>query len=669
MPVMPTRRNLLQAGALCIAAAPLGGLAQARAMTLENSALPTRRLFFRDPDRSSVRFSPDGRNIAWREPRDGVLNLMVAPIEEPARSRQITHAKDRSVASYFIWAWTNRHIVFFDTVGDENHHAYSVDLDTGAIMPLTPAGGVRSFFQQRARRFPNDMLLGVNARDHSLFDIVRINVVTGESQPFFQNPGFQRIYTASDFAVHFGRRFLADGSAEVQRWEPDGTWSEFLKIPAEDAYTTWLDGISADRRSAFVMDSRGRNTAALTEIDLATRESRVLAEDPEADIVSAAYDPNSDRPYAAVSTAARQRWHLIDPAYAFDLEHLRAAQGGGEVAISSQSNDGGRIVTFYYRSDAAGEFRLYDRSKQTLTPLFKSRTDLDGVALRPMESVIIPASDGVPLPAYLTLPSDTTRDGPLVLVIHGGPYARDDWGYSDMHQWLASRGYGVLSVNYRGSTGFGKHFVNIADRGWGGRMQDDLTDAAAWAVAQGYADPKRIAFYGGSYGGYAALTAATKSPETFACIIDLFGISNLVTFMRNIPPYWGPWFSTWKRRLDDPETEEGRQWLTERSPLIRADRIIRPMLIGQGMRDVRVKPQESEQIVQAMQKRQIPVTYVTFSDEGHGFVRQENRIAFNAVAEIFLARHLGGHAEPIGDAFSGSTIRFEGGRDLIPGIE
>jgi dipeptidyl aminopeptidase/acylaminoacyl peptidase len=669
MPFTPTRRLILHAGAFGIVAARLSGLASAHALTPETSALPTRRLFFRDPDRSAVRLSPDGRNIAWREPRDGVLNLMVAPVEEPARSRMITHAKDRSVASYFIWAWTNKHIVFFDTVGDENYHAYSVDLDTGATIPLTPAGSVRSFVQQRARRFPNEMLFGVNARDHKLFDIVRINVVTGESQPFFQNPGFQRIYTASDFAVHFGRRFLADGSVEVQRWEPDGTWSEFLKTTAEDAYTTWLDGISADRRFAFVMDSRGRNTAALTEIDLATRESRVLAEDPEADIVSAVYDPNSGRPYAAVSVAARQRWHLIDPGYAFDLGHLHAAQDGGEIAISSQSNEGGHIAAFYYRSDAAGEFRLYDRNKQALKPLFKSRTDLDGVALRLMESVTIPASDGVPLPGYLTLPVDAARNGPLVLVIHGGPYARDDWGYSSAHQWLASRGYAVLSVNYRGSTGFGKHFVNIADQGWGGRMQDDLTDAAAWAVAQGFADPRRIAFYGGSYGGYAALTAATKSPETFACIVDLFGISNLVTFVRNIPPYWDPWFSTWKRRLADPDTAEGRQWLTERSPLIRADRIIRPMLIGQGMRDVRVKPQESEQIVQAMQKRQIPVTYVTFADEGHGFVRQENRIAFNAVVETFFAQHLGGRAEPIGDAFSGSTIKFEAGRDLIPGIE
>lgn len=594
---------------------------------------------------------------------------MVAPVEEPARSRPVTHATDRSLASFFTWAWTNKHIVFFDMAGDENNRAYSVDLDTGATIPLTPDGGVRAFVQQQARRFPSEMLFSVNARDRRLFDIVRVNVATGESQPFFQNPGFQHIYTSSDFAVHFGRHVLSDGSVEVQRWEPDARWGEFLKISAEDAGTTRLDAISADRRSVFIMDLRGRNTAAMTEVSLATGESRVLAADPEADIVAAAYDPSSNRPYAAMSVAARRRWHLIDPAYAFDFDHLRAAQGGGELTINNQSSDGGRIAAFYYRSDAAGEFRLYDRSKQTLKPLFKSRTDLDGIALRPMEPVVIPASDGVPLPGYLTLPAGAPRNGPLVLVIHGGPYARDYWGYSGMHQWLASRGYGVLSVNYRGSTGFGKHFVNIADQGWGGRMQDDLTDAAAWAVAQGHADPRRIAFYGGSYGGYAALTAATKTPEAFACIIDLFGISNLLTFMQNVPPYWELGFSTWKRRLADPETKEGRQWLIDHSPLMRVDRIVRPMLIGQGMRDVRVKPQESEQVVQAMQKRQLPVTYVTFHDEGHGFVRQENRIAFNAVAEAFLAQHLGGDAEPIGDSFSGSTIKFESGRELIRGIQ
>lgn len=668
MPVLTTRRYLLESMAFAMAAASPLGLPSADAAATEATTLTPRRLFFRDPDRSSVRLSPDGRNIAWREPRDGVLNLMVAPADEPARSRQVTHARDRSVGGFFMWAWTGKHIVFFDSAGDENYRASSVDLDSGITIPLTPAGGVRSFAQQRSRRFPNELLLGVNARDRKLFDILRVNVATGESTPIFQNPGFERVYTAGDFAVHFGRRYRPDGSAEIQRWEPDGTWSTFVTIAPEDTLTTWLDAVSDDRRTAFVIDSRGRDTAALMEIDLATHESRVLAEDPEADIVRAAYDPNTSRPYAAVSVAARERWHLIDPAYAFDLDRLRAVQADSDFAIESQSNERGRIICYYSRSDAAGEFRLYDRSERSTKPLFKSRTDLDGVKLRPMEPVVIPASDGVSLPGYLTRPADDARNGPLVLTIHGGPYARDMWGYSALHQWLASRGYGVLSVNYRGSTGFGKKFVNIADQGWGGRMQDDLTDAAAWVVAQGHADPRRIGFFGASYGGYAALTAATKTPETFACIVDVFGPSDLVTMMRGFPPYWSSWLADWRRRLADPETEAGRQWLTERSPLYHADRIVRPMLIAQGLKDVRVTSKESEQIVQAMRQRQIPVTYVSFPDEGHGFVREENRIAFIAVMEAFLAQHLGGRTDPIGDAFSGSTIRFEVGRELISGL-
>jgi len=535
MRLVPTRRHLLQLAALGIAAAPTYGFVPALAATGDGSPLASRNLFFRDPDRSSVRLSPDGRNIAWREPHDGVLNLVAAPVENVSQSRQITHAKDRSAGGFFIWAWTNKHIVFFDTVGDENYRAYSVDIDTGATVALTPPDGVRSYVQQRARRFPNEMLFGINARDRKLFDIVRVDITTGQSQLSFQNPGFERLYTATDFAVHFARRFLPNGSAEVLTWASNGNWTTFMDIPAEDAFTTWLAGISADLRSAFLIDSRGRNTSALIEIDIATRESRVLAEDPEVDIVAAVDDPSTNRPYAAVSIADRKRWHLIDPAYAFDLDHMRAAQGVGEMAIESESNEQGRIVVLYYRSDAAGEFRIYHRAKQSFVPLFKTRSDLDVVALRPMASVVIRARDGVQLPGYLTLPTSAASGGPLVLLVHGGPYARDFWGFQETHQWLANRGYAVLSVNYRGSTGFGKHFVNIADQGWGESMQDDLTDAAAWAVAQGHADPARIGFFGASYGGYAALTAATKTPETFNCIIDLFGPSNLVTEMQNKP--------------------------------------------------------------------------------------------------------------------------------------
>jgi dipeptidyl aminopeptidase/acylaminoacyl peptidase len=655
-----TRRHLIGTASAALAALPL---ARPRA----EAPPPPRAVFFDDPARSRVRISPNGLTLAWLEPREGVLNLVVAPVGDIAHPRQLTRVTARSI-SFYTWAYTDQHIVYFhDTEGDEDFHAFSVALDSGAVVPLLPGPG-RTFVQQRALRNPTEMLFGHNGRDRMLYDLIRVNVLTGEARPLFENPGFTTVCTAPDFTVRFATRVRNDGSAEVMQWEPDGTWSRFLDIPAEDALTTGLHSITADARSAFVYDSRGRDKAALVEIDIATREARVLAEDPDADICDGVFEPGNGRPLAAISVADRARWHAIDPAWAFDLDHMRAAEPDAEYGIDSISHDWAKAVVSYDRSDAGVEFRLYDRRAQTLTPLFRARPALDAVALRPMRALTIAASDGVPLPCYLTLPAEDFHAGPVVMVVHGGPYARDVWGYSRMHQFLASRGYGVLSVNYRGSTGFGKNFIALADKGWGGRMQDDLTDAAAWLVTQGIADPKRLGFWGESYGGFAALTAATKTPDTFACIVDLFGPSNLLTMLRSFPPHWSTFIATWKRRLADPDTEDGRAWLAERSPLTHAERVSRPLLIGQGLQDVRVTPKESAQIVQALRDHGIPVTYVTFADEGHGFNRPENRQAFSAVAEAFLAQHLGGRAEPVGGAFAGSTIKFHAGRELIDGL-
>jgi dipeptidyl aminopeptidase/acylaminoacyl peptidase len=328
------------------------------------------------------------------------------------------------------------------------------------------------------------------------------------------------------------------------------------------------------------------------------------------------------------------------------------------------------VSVFYERDTESGEFALLDRDTREVRKLFAQRKSLAGVPLCKMQPVIVPSRDGLRLNGYLTLPATEAGHGrmPLVLVIHGGPYARDVWGFNPTHQWLANRGYAVLSVNYRGSTGFGKAFIAAADREWGGRMHDDLIDAVDWAVAQGIADPKRVAFFGGSYGGYSALMAATKTPEVFACIVDLFGISNLITFMATIPPYWGPWFSVWKNRLGDPDTEAGRAFLADRSPINHLERATKSILIAQGMRDVRVVAAESEQMVTALKQRSVPVTYITFPDEGHGFARPANRLACNGVAEAFLAKHLGGRYQPIENDFAGSSLRIETGGELVPGI-
>jgi dipeptidyl aminopeptidase/acylaminoacyl peptidase len=290
-----------------------------------------------------------------------------------------------------------------------------------------------------------------------------------------------------------------------------------------------------------------------------------------------------------------------------------------------------------------------------------------------MHPVVIKSRDGLDLVSYLTLPpaSDPDGDGKpaqpqaMVLLVHGGPWARDHWGLSPYHQWLASRGYGVLSVNYRGSTGFGKKFVNIADREWAGKMHDDLLDAVQWAVAQRIANEKQVAIMGGSYGGYSTLVGLTFTPEKFACGVDIVGPSNLLTLLQSIPPYWEPMLELFAKRVGDPRSEDGKKLLVSRSPLTRVNEIRRPLLIGQGANDPRVKQAESDQIVKAMQEKRIPVTYVLFSDEGHGFNRPENRLSFNAVAEIFLAQCLGGPYQPIGGDFKGSSIKVPAGADAI----
>ena len=632
------------------------------------ATLVPRRTFFRNPDRTNVQLSSDGAHLAWAEPVRGIQNVFVAPTADPTRTRQVTHETERSISGY-LWAYTHRHLVILrDSQGTEDYRCSSVDLGTGQEITLTGQAGVRSFVWRTSRDYPTAMLFGVNERDRRYFDVIRIDVTTGARRLVFENPGFSGLLMDDSLSVRLAVRVRPDGSAEVLDLSRDNGSTLFLDIPVEDVFTTSVWRFSRDGRSLFLQNSCGRDKAALMERDLQTGETRVLAEDPAADIVGAWWDPRTSRPLAAVALANRQCWHVIDPTVREDIDFLRNRTGDAELNIVSQDLAMERLVVLAARSDAAGEYLLYDRKARDLRPLFKTRSDLEGISLRPMRSVAIGARDGLTLPSYLTLPHEDFRNGPLVMVIHGGPYARDVWGYNGMHQWLADRGYAALSVNFRGSTGFGKAFINAADRQWAGRMQDDLMDAAGWVVAQGYADPTRIAFCGASYGGYAALVAATQTPERFACIIDIFGPSNLVTLMQAIPPYWQTWFAVFRRRLADPGTEEGRAWLMERSPIRWAERIVRPLLIIQGMNDVRVKPHESEQIVEALRQRAIPVTYATFADEGHGFVREENRLAFSAVMEAFLARHLGGSAEPVGDAFNGSTIKFETGYELIPGL-
>ena len=372
----------------------------------------------------------------------------------------------------------------------------------------------------------------------------------------------------------------------------------------------------------------------------------------------------------------RKRWQILDTAIQPDLDYLRTV-ANGEVEIISRTLDDLFWIVLYMVDQGPARYYLYNRVNREARFLFSNRTALEKYPLSKMHSVVIQSRDGLDLVAYYTLPlgSDSDGDGvpdqplPMVFIPHGGPWGRDFWGYNPWHQWLANRGYAVLMVNFRSSTGFGKHFTNAGDLEWGGKILEDQVDAVQWAISKGIADPQMIAIMGGSFGGYSTLAGLTFYPELYACGVDIVGPSNLITLLESIPPYWKPQLELFTTRVGDFRTEEGRALLKKHSPLTYVDRISRPLLIGQGANDPRVKQAESDQIVQAMLAKQIPVTYVLYPDEGHGFARPENNLWFYARAEAFLARSLKGRYEPIGDDFKGSSLQVLTGATEVPGLQ
>jgi len=669
MRAIPASRRHFLAGAVSVTA----GLflpRPARSARESARALVPRETFFGDPDVAGAQLSFDGASLAYIAPVDGVRNLWVAPVGDLGAAKPLTRATDRPISYFFQWAHTNRHVVYFqDRDGDENWRASSVEVRDGTVVALTPPHGVRAWVQEVSQRVPRQMIFSHNERDKQFFDLYRVDVVTGKSVLVYENNQFAWFVTDSAFQLRLGARYLKDGSVELLERRPGGTWGRFITIPRGEIDATRLLGFSDDGKILYLFDTRGRDKAALVAMDMATRRARVLAEDPDADLTRAFFHRVTRRPLAGGAMVDRRRWHAVDPGFAADLKAIQTSTSG-DIDLIGLSAAARRVLVLVQHDAASPEWVLYDRPARRVSPLLKARRKLDGIPLRPLEPVSFEALDGLKIQGYLTRPTPDARNVPMVLVIHGGPYLRDEWGFNPTHQWLANRGYAVLSINYRGSTGFGKAFVIAADREWGGKMHDDLIAGVNWAVARGIADPKRVGFFGASYGGYAALTAATKTPEVFACIVDIYGIANLLTFMAAIPPYWAPSFSVWKNRLGDPDTEEGRAFLRERSPLTHIDRAFRPILIVQGLEDVRVTRAESEQMVAVLRRRNVPVTYVIFPDEGHGFAKPQNQIAFRAVTEAFLAKHLGGAAQPIDRArdFAGSSLTVEVGADLVPGL-
>jgi dipeptidyl aminopeptidase/acylaminoacyl peptidase len=637
--------------------------------------IPRERLFG-NPRRASVRISPDGDRLAYLAPFDGVLNVWVGPVDGPDVARPVTRDRSRGIRQY-RWAPDAEHILYLqDRGGDENWRIYSVDLATGEEICLTPQDGVQARIQHVSHTRPQTILISVNDRNPSLHDLHEVHIDTGESEMIQENDaGHLGYLTDDDFNVRQAVTFQPDGSLAILERDDDGSWQQRELIGPEDSMTTTSLGYDHAGDTEYMIDSRDRNTAALFARDIATGARTLLFEHPQADVGGMLSHPTEGVPQAVSVNYRRQEWHVIDDRVREDVKRLRAA-ADGDFSVTSRSLDDTRWIVAESPDDGPVQYFLYQRPEGALTFLFTNRPELEGAPLASMRDVVIRSRDGLNLVSYLTLPLASDPDGdmkpaealPMVLLVHGGPWARDEWGYNPLHQWLANRGYAVLSVNFRGSTGFGKGFINAADRQWGAMMHDDLLDAVSWAVEKGIALEDKVAIMGGSYGGYATLWGLAATPEIFACGVDIVGPSNLITLAENIPPYWAPLAPMLTQRMGDWTTEEGREFLLSRSPLQHVDRIQRPLLIGQGANDPRVKQQESDQIVQAMQAKGIPVTYVLYPDEGHGFARPENNLSFFAVAEAFLAEHLGGRYEPVGDDFQGASITVPEGAALVPGL-
>jgi dipeptidyl aminopeptidase/acylaminoacyl peptidase len=635
------------------------------------ASLIARTALFGNPVRTQARLSPDGRHISFLAPKDGVLNVWLAPYSDLTAAKPITDDKTRGIREHY-WAPTGRHVLYVqDEGGDENWRVLSVAVESGIEIDLTPLPGVQAQIVGLSAERPNVALIGLNDRLPEWHDLYEIDVESGARKLIEQNDlEFAGYLEDLQLAPRLALKTLADGGGELFR-RTDAGWESFLRYAQADSLTTRALIVEAGG-SALLLSALCRDKAALMRVELATGKQTLLGESARADIADVWLHPKTRELQAYSVEYLTSETTPVTRDAARDIEILRGALGP-QFAVTSRTLDDNLWIIVVDDPARAPANHLYDRKAGHVSKLFDQRPQLAHAPLQAMQALEIRSRDGLTLVSYLTLPPGTAGSRPaqplpMVLDVHGGPWARDNYGFNAEHQWLANRGYAVLTVNYRGSMGFGKSFVNAGDGEWAAKMHDDLLDAVAWAVSEKIADARKIAIYGGSYGGYAALVGLTFTPEVFACGVDLVGPSNLITLLESIPPYWKAFFEDMARRVGDPRTPSGRALLHARSPLSHVECIKRPLLIVQGANDPRVKQAEADQIVAAMQAKQLPVTYALYHDEGHGFARPQNRLSFYALTEAFLAKYLGGSCEPIGTDFEDSSVTVAAGAEFVPAI-
>ncbi|HKE20221.1 MAG TPA: S9 family peptidase [Kofleriaceae bacterium] len=603
-----------------------------------------REVLFGNPVKTSPALSPDGKRLAYLAPDQGVLNVFVKTIGKDD-DKVVTADKLRGIRQYF-WAENGKQIIYLqDKGGDENWHVYAVPAAGGEARDLTPLEKVQAQIVAVERKAPDHILVALNDRNPQLHDVYKVDLRSGERKLEVQNDiGAVGWLADHRLRVRGAQVLTPDGGAKLMvRPGATGAWKELAHWAAEDMFTTGPAGFTGDDRGVYMLTSVGSNTTELRRLDARTGAEKALASDPEADVTGVVTDPVSHDIVAVAFGRDRLQWKALDDKVAGDIEAMTRL-GDGDASVVSTDQRNRTWLVLIDDDNGPPRFFSYDRKSKQGTFLFTSRPELEKLELAEMKPVSYQARDGLTIHAYLTLPAKVPAKGlPVVIYPHGGPWARDSWGFEPTAQWLANRGYAVLQPNFRGSTGYGKKFLNAADREWGGKMQDDVTDGTRWLVDQGVGDPKRICIMGGSYGGYATLMGLAKEPSIYACGVDICGVANLVTWINTIPPYWMPFLHVLHQRVGDPEKDAA--FLKSRSPVFLTDRMRTPLLIGQGTNDPRVPRNESIQIRDAMKKAGKHVEYIEFADEGHGFARPENRLKFFGMAEAFLARYIGGRVE------------------------
>jgi dipeptidyl aminopeptidase/acylaminoacyl peptidase len=514
-------------------------------------------VLFGNPERVAPQVSPDGRRLAFIAPRDDVLNVWVGEVGEDAY-RPVTKDTDRGIR-FCRWAFDNRHILYIqDSGGDENWHLHRVDVASGEVVDLTPFDGVQTQFVALNKDFPDELLIALNKDDRRLHDAYHLDLRTGALDLVAKNPGTVLSWIADRrLRVRAAHAAAEDGGFDLLvRNGSDSGWEKLLSWTPEEALNSGPLGFTKDGGSIYLRDSRASNASRLVKVDVAGAQLEVVAEDPIYDVTFPLFHPDTYEVQAVAFAGERLEWTVLDDSVRDDFDRIEKLHHGDHLVVGRDAADRAWVVQFV-APDAPTAYYILDRRRGDSSFLFHERPRLNAYELAPTKPFSVTARDGLVLHGYITFPPGGNDERlPTVLYVHGGPWGRDLWWFDSVVQWLANRGYLVVQVNFRGSTGYGKEFVNAGDREWAGKMHDDLIDTVRWAVDAGHADAERVAIMGGSYGGYAALVGATFTPDVFCCAIDVCGPSNLVTLVKTTPPYWKNAMPTFYRRVGHPERDE-----------------------------------------------------------------------------------------------------------------